>query len=166
MNTLIANIQSNAAMYAVGAVAALVITLVFRKWVLPFLYHTAEYIAYCTVAHFLLGGFVRAFSWFRGETEFKNFKGDLDPAWAPYTTPLDLNFWQMNLYNPQWLFWLEAIMAAGLLYVVIVIRPTRLKHKPIESKRPKPGARSGGVSDSYSEKLRSAGRGMKSARSR
>ncbi len=115
-----------------------------------------------------MGGFVSAVSWFREETEFKNFRGDLDPGWSPYTTPLNLDFWQMQYYNPRWLFWFELFLAVFLLYVVIVIRPTRLKHKAVQSKKPKPGQLSGSSgSSSYSEKLRAAGRGgMKSAKSR
>ncbi len=166
MNTdnLISNLQSNAAIYAVAAAAALVITVVFRKWVIPFLYHTVEYAIYFAAAHSFLAGFVRAFSWFREETEFKNFKGDVVGDWTPYTTPFSLDFWQMSLYNPQWLFWLELAIAALLLYVVVIIRPTRLKAKPMQNKKPKPGEISGG--SSYSDKLRAAGRGMKSARPR
>jgi len=166
-DTLVANLQEHAAIYAVGGVAALVITIVFRRWVLPVLYHCAEFLVYCTVVHVVFGGAVRMFSWFRAETEFKNFKGEIDSSWTPYVTPLDLHFWQMKAYSPQWLFWFELAMAAGLLYIVIVIRPTRLKHKAVRSKRPKPGELSSSTSSSYSERLRAAGRGgMKSAKSR
>ena len=164
IDTISVHVQDHAAAYAVGGVIFLIVTVVFRKFMLPLLYHTAEYLAYCTVAHVLLGGFVRTFSWFREETEFKNFKGETLSTFKPFTTPLDLNFWQQSLYNPHWLFWFEAVIAAGLLYVVVVIRPTRLRHKTYKSKKPAPGAISGGKP--YAGIQRKDGNKMKAARSR
>lgn len=160
---ILEHIQANAAAYAIGGVTALIIIVAFYKYVKPVLYHTLEYVMYCTVVHLFLAGFVRAFSWFREETEFKNFKGVLDPDWEPYTTPVTEAFWKMEFYNPQWLFWLEVALAAFLLYIVIVIRPIRLKHKAVQNKKPKPGEISSG---SYGKRPGETSRKLKSARSR
>ena len=162
IESIVHHIQDHAAVFAVGGVLFLILTIVFRKFMLPLLYHTGEYILYCTVAHTFLAGFVRAFSWFREETEFKNFKGETVSTFKPYTTPMNLNFWQHSLYNPTWLFWFEAVIAAGLLYIVIVIRPTRMRHNTYKSKKPAPGAISG--SKAYAGIQRKDGRKMKTAR--
>jgi hypothetical protein len=163
-DTIAAHVQAHAAAYAVGGVIFLIVAIVLRKFVLPLLYHTGEYLLYFAVAHSFIAGFVRVFSWFREETEFKNFKGELPPTWTPYTTPMNLNFWQKALYNPHWLFWVELAIAAGLLYVVVMIRPTRLRHKTYKSKRPAPGAISG--SKPYAGLARKDGGKMKPIRSR
>lgn len=157
------HLQTNAAAYAIGGVTALIILVAFYKYVKPVLYHTAEYLLYCSAVHLFLAGFVRAFSWFREETQFKNFKGDLDPDWIPYTTPVTNAFWKIEFYNPQWLFWVEVGLAAFLLYVVIVIRPVRLKHKAVQSKKPKPGEISSG---SYRKQPKRAASKLNSARPR
>jgi len=163
VDEILEHLQANAAAYAIGGVTALIIIVAFYKYVKPVLYHTAEYLLYCTVVHMFLAGFVRAFSWFREETQFKNFKGDLDPGWSPYTTPVTNAFWKKEFYNPEWLFWVEVGLAAFLLYVVIVIRPVRLKHKAVLSKKPKPGEISSG---SYKKNPGETARKLKSARSR
>jgi hypothetical protein len=69
---------------------------------------------------------VRVFSWFRSETKFKNFDGSLQESFRPMYTPLYDHFWDKTQYSPEWLFYVELLIAAALLYVVIVIRPTRL----------------------------------------
>lgn len=125
LDTIMQHVQDNLAAYAVGGVVALAIILVFRKYTIPFLYHTGEYLFYCTVIHVVLSGLIRAFSWFRSETTFKNYDGGLSKDFEAYTTPVSLNFWQKELYNPEWLFWVEVVLAVVLLYVVIVIRPTK-----------------------------------------
>lgn len=158
---ILEHVQNNVAAYAIGGVTALIIIVAFYKYVKPVLYHTAEYLLYCASVHLLLAGFVRAFSWFREETQFKNFKGDLDPDWSPYTTPVLEAFWKIEFYNPKWLFWVEVALAAFLLYVVIVIRPVRLKHKAVKSKKPKPGEISSG---NYRSKQGDLKRRLKSAR--
>ncbi len=139
------HLQENGVAYFVAAVVLIPLIVVFRKYTLPVLYHTVEYALYCAVAHVLIGGLTRAFSWFRGETSFKNYNGDLSPSFVPFTTPLNLNFWQRELYSPQWLFWFEVGVAVMLLYVVIFIRPVKFKQKPYKSKKPAPGQISSGA---------------------
>ena len=141
MNTeaITLHIQENGIVYFGVAVVLIPLIVVFRKHTLPVIYHAAEYLLYCAVAHVLLGGLVRAFSWFRGETTFKNYDGSMSAQFTPFTTPLNLNFWQRELYSPQWLFWFEIGVAVLLLYVVLFIRPVKFKNKPQVNKKPKPG---------------------------
>jgi hypothetical protein len=138
------HLQENGIAYFLVAVVIIPLAVVFRRYTLPFLYHTAEYAIYCAVAHTVIGGLTRAFSWFRAETAFKSYSGQLSPDFVPMTTPLNMNFWQRSLYSPQWLFWFEIAVALLLVYVVIFIRPAKFKQKPYVSKKPKPGQISSG----------------------
>jgi hypothetical protein len=146
MNTeaIMLHLQENGIAYFAGAVVLIPLSIVFRKYTLPVLYHTCEYVLYCAVAHTLIGGLTRAFSWFRSETAFKSYSGDVSSEFKPFTTPLNQNFWQRELYSPQWMFWFEVGVALLLLYIVIVVRPVKLKQKPYKSKRPAPGQISAG----------------------
>lgn len=126
MDPIVQHVQENLAMYAVIGVVLLPVAYVFRKQVVPFLYHTAEFLVYCALTHALLGGFTRAASWFREQTTFQNA---IEAKRGPtnWTTPLNFDLWQKELYNPQWLFYVEIALALGLLYVVVAIRPIRHK---------------------------------------
>jgi hypothetical protein len=134
---IILHVQEYGIAYFGIALVILPLLVVFRKYTLPFIYHSVEYILYCAVAHVMIGGLVRAFSWFRSETTFKSFD-DSAPV-ASFKTPIAQGFWQKELYNPEWLFWFEVGVAALLLYVVIFVRPVKFKQKPYKSKKPAPG---------------------------
>lgn len=131
------HVQEYGIVYFGAAIVVIPLLVVFRKYTLPVIYHGVEYLLYCAVAHILIGGLTRAFSWFRSETTFKAFD-DKTPV-AGFTTPLTNGFWQKDLYNPEWLFWFEIGVAVLLLYVVVVIRPVKFKHKPYKSRKPAPG---------------------------
>lgn len=135
MNALIEHVQQNLAIYAVGGTAFLVVFYIFRAKLVPIFYHFVEYLIYCVSTHFVLGGVVRLLSWFRAETSFQAV-GDRETH-SSFTTPLSMDFWRMELYAPQWVFFLEIAIAIGFLYVVMVIRPTRFKHNPYREKNRK-----------------------------
>lgn len=134
---IILHVQEYGFVYFGVALVSIPLIVVFRKYTLPFIYHTVEYALYCSVAHFFIGGLTRAFSWFRGQTTFKSFD-DSEPV-ASFTTPLTNGFWQKDLYTPEWLFWFEIGVAVLLLYVVVIVRPVKFKQKPYKSRKPKPG---------------------------
>ncbi len=136
---LIAHLQENGVAYFLGALVGIPLLVVFRKYTVPFFLHTVEYLLYCACAHVLIGGLTRAFSWFRAETAFKSYSGEVSADFVPFSTPIAMNFWQRELYSPEWLFWFECCIGVLLLYVVIFIRPVKFKQKPYKSKRPAPG---------------------------
>ncbi len=110
----------------------------FRKQTLPVIYHSVEFVIYCGVVHYVIGGVMRVASWYRSETSFRNTDGSLAKEFTPFTTPLNLHFWEKELYNPQWFFYVEVVVAVLLLYVVIFIRPTRFKRNVYKGRTGKP----------------------------
>lgn len=129
LDAIVQHVQANLAVYGVAVAVVVPVIFIFRKYTIPFLYHTAEYVIYFGVFHMLFAGLTRAFSWFRVETAFKNYDGSISKDFHPYTTPVNLDFWKIDQYSPHWLFWFEVSVAAMLLYVVIVVRPTRFNKR-------------------------------------
>ncbi len=127
MDTIIQHIEQHLALYVVAAVLGAPVLYLFRKRAVPVIYHSVEYIIYCGLFHYFIGGILRVMSWFRSETSFRNTDGSLAKEFTPFTTPLNLHFWEKELYQPQWFFYVEAVVAVLLLYLVIFIRPTRFK---------------------------------------
>ncbi len=138
MDTIIQHIEQNVALYVIAVAFAAPLLYLFRKQILPVIYHSIEYIIYCGVFHYFVGGIMRVASWFRAETAFKNADGSFEKEFTPFTTPLNWHFWEKELYNPQWFFYAEAVAAVLLLYVVIFIRPTRFKRDIYGAKKEKP----------------------------
>lgn len=138
MDVVIGHVQENMAAYAVVVFFVLPTIWYFRKWTFPFIYHSIEYVIYCTAFHVLFGGILRVFSWYRVETRFKNFDGSLSSDYVELTNPMSTNFWMKELYSPQWLFYVEVAAALGLLYIVVCIRPIRYKNTVHKKRIEKP----------------------------
>lgn len=138
MDTIIQHIEQNVALYVIAVAFAAPLLYLFRKQTLPVIYHGIEYIIYCGVFHYSSGAVMRLISWYRSETSFRNTDGSLAKEFTPFTTPLNLHFWEKELYNPQWFFYAEAVVAVLLLYVVIFIRPTRFKRNVYAAKKEGP----------------------------
>jgi len=127
MQSIMEQIQEYGVIIAIVALVVIPLIYTFRKYTYPLLYHTAEYLVYCAIVHVVIGGLLRFFSYFHEETKFKNFNGTMKDGWVPYSNPVNLQFWDKSLYTPEWFFYFECVLAVGLLYVVIFIRPTRFK---------------------------------------
>lgn len=127
MEPVIQHVQQHLGVYVAGAALILPLLYIYRKRTAPVLYHSAEYLIYCTVFHIVMGGLIRVGSWFRLETKFKNNDGTIAADFNPLTNPLNVHFWDKELYSPQWLFYVEIAAAMGLLYLIIAIRPMRFK---------------------------------------
>ncbi len=127
MNTVIQHVEQNLAIYVVAVALVAPLVYLFRKQTVPVIYHSMEYAIYCGVFHYFLGGLLRVASWYRSETAFRNTDGSLAKEFTPFTTPLNWQFWEKELYHPQAIFYVEAVAAVLILYVVIFIRPTRFK---------------------------------------
>jgi hypothetical protein len=119
-------IQQNGAIIAVVALVGIPLIYTFRKYTYPAIFHTAEYSIYFAVVHLIVAGLTRAGAYFALETKFKNYNGTIKDTYVEYTTPW-VQFWDKTLYAPQGLFYFECVMALILLYVVIFIRPMRIK---------------------------------------
>lgn len=138
MHTIIQHIEEHLALYVVAAVFGAPVLYLFRRQSLPVIYHSIEYIIYCVLFHYFTGGVMRLMSWYRSETSFRNTDGSLSKDFTPFTTPLNLHFWEKELYHPQWFFYVEAVVAMLLLYVVIFIRPARFKRNVYRGRTEKP----------------------------
>lgn len=120
---------------SLGAIVVLPIVLLTRKHSLPIIMYVVEYVAYCAIAHFLVGGVTRGFSWFKSQTTFEALDDTGMDDRLGYTTPFSMDFWNRELYNPQWIFWLEVGIAVALLYVVIFMRPLKFSGRNNRERR-------------------------------
>ena len=128
MDAIIQHLQEHMAIYVVAVVVVLPLLYAFRYWTFPVIFHAVEGVFYFACVHMVIAGLVRFFQYFKSQTEMENALGPGE-AQAAFTTPVNFNFWQKDLYNPEWLFFLEIAAILGIAYVVLKLRPVNYKRK-------------------------------------
>lgn len=124
MITLFEHARDNVALYVIVALVVLPVSIYYRRQCAPVLYHFVEYCVYVGCMHILFGGIVRVAGWYKTETSMVALGPD-----KPFITPLWDQFWIKGLYRPEALFYVELGLAFLLAYVVVVIRPVRMKNR-------------------------------------
>ena len=136
MDSLLTDIQANLRAYGLILACVLPFLFLFRRQVMPVLFYGGEMIVYCAVFHVVFHGIVRFFKWFRDESTFHNV--DTSGAQIPQTdfhTPLT-RFWDRELYMPDFLFWVEMVAFALIIYCVFKYRPINYKKNNYHGKEP------------------------------
>lgn len=123
MTLLLEHLQQNMFLYI--CILAVLTPVVFftRRWSVPFLLFSVEYLIYCVLFHLLLHVLVALASWFQFESQVAAPKDKIRMTW---TTPLDL-FWQRDLYDPTSLFYFEIVAALVIMGLVIKFRPMAIQ---------------------------------------
>lgn len=124
MITLFEHARDNAALYVIVTLVTLPVLIYYRRQCGPALYHFVEWCTYLCCTHVLFGGIVRVAGWYKSETSMVALGLD-----KPFITPLWDKFWVKELYRPEALFYVELGFAFLLAYVVVVIRPVRMKNR-------------------------------------
>lgn len=127
MDAILTHIQDNMAAYIVAAAVILPILIAFRKYTGPVIFRIIEGCTYFAGVHLLIGGFTRFAWYFKSSSQMQN--NIAQEAVKPFTTPFSFEFYQKELYNPQWVFWLEVASIFGILYIITVLRPVSISQK-------------------------------------
>lgn len=128
MDVAIQHIQAHLAIYVTGAAVLLPLLYAFRYWTFPVIFHAIELTLYLSLFHVVTGGLVRFFQYFKSQTQMENALGP-GAQEAAWTTPINLNFWQKDLYEPIGLFYFEIGAAVFLLFLVYKFRPVKYNRK-------------------------------------
>ena len=113
-----AHVQENVVAYGVGA-AIILPTLIFaRKYIISYLWWPMEFAAYVAGFHFLVKAIVLCAGWFKVSTRMY-WEARTPTGWR---TPL-YQVWDIQAYNPQWLFYFEMTVFALFLFCMIRYRP-------------------------------------------
>ncbi len=110
--------------YVIGAIVAAVVIYFTRPYSISYILYGVEGIIYFGLMHAAVHVCVRFAAWFHYETTFRALS---DPVAVHWETPL-IRFWEWDLYNPQWLRWVE------LAFVLIIIGLMR-RYRPMRVQR-------------------------------
>lgn len=117
--------------YYIGGLAVGLPFLYFtRKVTIPLILYLLEMSIYLSIIHGIVHLVVRLTAWFKVNSSMKALRPDGTPAedvdWA---TPL-VEFWDRDLYTPNWIFYMEACFAVIVVILVLRYRPMSTQRKP------------------------------------
>lgn len=128
MDAILAHIQDNLTAYIIGAVFILPVLIAFRQYTGPVIFRTLEGCTYFAMFHLCVAGLTRFAWYFKSSSQFEN-NAAAEEAMTPFTTPVNLQFYQKELYSPQWIYWVEVAAILGVIYIVVVLRPVSISQK-------------------------------------
>lgn len=116
--------------YIGGAAVGLPLLYFTRKYTIPLILYLLEISIYLSVMHGLVHLFVRVTAWFKVTSSMKALRPDGTPSeQVDWETPL-FQFWDRDLYIPNWIFYVEVCFAVIVLVLVMRYRPMSTQHKP------------------------------------
>lgn len=122
MDGILRHIQEYWVLYVILAGVGFPLAYLARRYVGPALLWTAELALYSTVMHVVVHYFIRVTKWFKLSTTMY-FEEKIDPGWQ---TPL-VRFWARDLYNPGWIFYVEAALVVLAIVAMIRYRPMKVQ---------------------------------------
>jgi hypothetical protein len=141
MEVLTQHLQEHWRAYLFAAIIIIPLLIVFRRWAIPALQYGVELAIYLAVMHVLVGGVVVLAAWFKDQSTMKRARDLAEQNYNPgWTTPF-VKFWDYGAYNPQWILYLQVILAIGIIFLMWKYRPMQLqkrKKKPAPPKK-RPG---------------------------
>ena len=125
------HVEANMKAYIIGCVLAVPFIYFTRKWTVPLIFYTIEICIYMVIMHVVVFVAVNLTAGFKNSSSMKMLRPDGVPVDAVYwTTPL-VKFWEKQIYNPEWLVYVEYAFAFILIVLV-------LKFRPMHTQKPKP----------------------------
>lgn len=116
--------------YIGGAAVGIPLFYFTRKYTVPLILYLLEISVYLSLMHGAVHLLVRVTAWFKVTSSMKALRPDGTPSeQVDWTTPL-FSFWERDLYEPNWILYVEACFAALVLVLVFRYRPMSTQHKP------------------------------------
>lgn len=126
---LLEHFQEYWSYYAVGGPILAVAIFLTRRYSLPAILYTVEFVAYVSVLHSAIHLAVRLAAWFKNSSSMQAVRPDGLPADAVHWTTPWPRFWELEYYDPSWIVWVEAVLAVMILGIMIRYRPMKVQYK-------------------------------------
>ncbi len=131
MEPIIAHFQANQSTYIILGVCSLPLIFFTRKYSVPVILYLVEYAIYLFCAHSIFYAVLNLAKWFKTNSSMKALRKDGTPIDAPEWTMPYFEFWKRELYNPNWIWMTEAVLAVLILGAMWRYRPMKVQAKRI-----------------------------------
>jgi hypothetical protein len=125
VDAVLNHLQQHLVPYILLALGLVVIIFATRRYSLPIIQYTIEVLIYAAALHLLVWGVASGAAAFKRASSFQPLESQrqLEATW---TTPI-LHFWKLDEYEPAWLWKVELVGVAIVLYLVWKLRPIRIQ---------------------------------------
>lgn len=135
------HLQENWVFYAIATIVGGAFLYYTRQYVVPIVFHILEMAVYTFLFHTAVSGVTQFASWYQEEafieTEISRFATrdrvfGLEAAAEPvpqYFTPY-VEFWNRELYHPDWLYSMELTVVCFIILAVALFRPLSFSAGP------------------------------------
>lgn len=124
---VIDHLKEYAVLYALGVACVVPLVYFTRRWSLPIIFYTTEVVLYLALMHAAVGVLTRAAAWFKDQSSMKR-AFDIQVKGPDWSTPW-LQFWNVDLYSPYELIYVEIVAALIIIFLVWRLRPLRVKRR-------------------------------------
>jgi len=125
------HVQANLKVYLLGIGLTVPFLFFTRKWTIPLILYILEISIYCGLMHTFIYGLVGLAGWFKNSSSIRALRKDGMPVDAVnWGTPF-VRFWDKELYDPQWLVYVEC----GFMVVIVLLV---FRFRPMRTQKPKP----------------------------
>lgn len=140
MEAIREHLQTHVSYYIAGALLVLPPFFYFRRRTVPLLLYLIEFCLYAAVMHAFVFVAVVSAAWFRENTQMQIVRDVIrkNPHW---NTPV-LRFWEIEDYNPQWLYQFELLALVLIFCAMWRYRPMATQKKSKKKAPPKKSAMS------------------------
>jgi len=115
------HLQENWVGYVAVAACLILVAYLLRRTVMPLVLYAMELVAYLVGLHALLFGVVKLARWFHVNSRMYWLRDEPEPSWG---IPI-YEFWKPQSYDPRVLFYLELVLAVGVVVLMWKYRPLR-----------------------------------------
>lgn len=131
MEEILQHFQTNAKAYVILGVCALPCIIVTRKYSLPLIMYIVEYFIYLLGAHTLVYAVLNVAKWFKTNSSMRALRADGVPADAPDWTIPYFEVWKTDMYEPQWVWKFEVVVAILIFAAMWRYRPMKVQVKRV-----------------------------------
>lgn len=131
METILTHFQENATTYVVMGVCILPVIVVTRKYSVPLILYLLEYAIYLLASHTAIWLLLNVAKWFKENSSMRALREDGKPADAPDWYMPFFEFWNTELYQPDWIWKLEIVVAIIILAAMWRLRPMKVQTKRV-----------------------------------
>ncbi|HOZ47465.1 MAG TPA: hypothetical protein PLO37_19120 [Candidatus Hydrogenedentes bacterium] len=128
LEPILEHMKDHTAAYVGGAVAVLLLLILFRRVLVPLVLKTFEIAIYLVITHFVTAAFVLLVSAFKGATSMEALgrrDRNPNPNWKiPW-----IEVWDTKQFSPEWLLYVEMGLAIAVVAIVWYLRPPAFRHK-------------------------------------
>ena len=129
MDQVLEHLRANMTGYIILGVCLVPLLFLTRKYSIPLLMYAVEITIYFVIMHVVVWLFVGVTRWFKESSSMRALREDGVPEGAPdWSTPL-VEFWDKAQYNPEWVAWVEIVLAIIVVALVIKLRPLKIQRK-------------------------------------